>query len=229
MVEQNIQQQEEVTEVAEAAAVAAAEATWPQTRAILRIIFVVLAVAAIIWTLYTLEGVILLVVLAIFFAYLIAPLVDLVRKTLKVKGSEPELPRELPRVLAIGIVYLVIFTTLGTTIYLLLPSIGRQLSEFAHSSPEYLTNARERAGSLNRLYDRLQLPPGVRTTANDAVDRAFRAVEEYGTGKGLSDLLADAEIEITLAPPGKNIYEVMGFVSLRRVLNVSRLQHQLAP
>jgi len=186
VVEQNIQQQEEVTEVADAAAVAAAEATWPQTRAILRIIFIVLAVAGIIWTLYALEGVILLVVLAIFFAYLIAPLVDLVRKTLKVKGSE----RELPRVLAIGIVYLVIFTTLGTTIYLLLPSIGRQLSEFAHSSPEYLTNARERAGSLNRLYDRLQLPPGVRTTANDAVDRAFRAVEEYGTGKGLSDLLA---------------------------------------
>src|SRR3972149_12293074 len=45
----------------------------------LRVIFTVVAVAATLWILYALRGVILLVVLAIFFAYLVAPLVDCAR------------------------------------------------------------------------------------------------------------------------------------------------------
>ena len=186
MADQNTKHTEEIKEVAETAAVAAAEASWPQTRAILRVIFVVLAVAALMWALYALEGVILLVVLSIFFAYLIAPLVELVRKTFKPKNSE----REVPRVLAVGVVYLVIFASLGIATYLLLPGLGKQISDFTRSAPGYLTDARARAGSLNRFYDRIQLPPGLRTTANNAVNGAFEAIENYGKGEGVQDFLA---------------------------------------
>ena len=63
--------------VEQTAAAAAFQATWQQTRAVLRVIFIVLSVAAALWTLHALQGVILLIVLAIFFAYLIAPLVEL--------------------------------------------------------------------------------------------------------------------------------------------------------
>lgn len=186
MAEQQNRRKEEIAEVAETAAVATAEASWPQTRAILRVIFIVLAVAAMIWTLYVLEGLILLVVLAIFFAYLISPLVELVRKTFKPKGSD----RKGPRGLSIGIVYLFIFGSLGIAVYFLLPGLGKQFSEFTRSVPGYVTDARARARSLDRFYDRIQLPSGLRSTANDAVNGAFESIENYGKGEGVQDILA---------------------------------------
>jgi predicted PurR-regulated permease PerM len=122
MVESKSEHKREMTEAAETAAVAVAEATWPQTRAVLRLILIVLGVAAIMWALYKLEGVILLLVLSIFFAYLIAPLVEFVHHPVWLRGRERK--HLMPRTLAIGIVYLVLFGSLGLTVYLLLPQVG---------------------------------------------------------------------------------------------------------
>src|ERR1700693_3946805 len=82
---------------------------WVQTRVILRIVAILLAVAAALWIVYKLTTVLLLVVLSVFFAYLVAPLVDLVQRPIKIGGKE----RSVPRGLAIGIVYLVLFTGFG--------------------------------------------------------------------------------------------------------------------
>src|ERR1043166_7564380 len=87
-------------------------AAWVQTRIVLRIIFILLAVAALLWVVYKLTTVLLLLVLSIFFAYLVAPLVDLVERPVRIGGRE----RRLPRGLAIGIVYVVIFATIGLAI-----------------------------------------------------------------------------------------------------------------
>ena len=76
-----------------------------QTRALLRLIFVIVAVAAVLWAVYALAAVLLLVVLAMFFAYLIAPLVELVRQPFVLRSRE----RLMPRAAAIGIVYIVLF------------------------------------------------------------------------------------------------------------------------
>ena len=96
--------------IADTAPTAPVEATWLQTRAILRVIFMVLAVAATLWLLHALIGVLLLVVLAIFFAYLVAPLVEFACRPFNVRGHG----HALPRALAIGVVYLLIFGSLGT-------------------------------------------------------------------------------------------------------------------
>ncbi|MER3559725.1 MAG: hypothetical protein C4336_09970, partial [Armatimonadota bacterium] len=88
----------------------------------LRIILIVLAVAAGLWLLYELEGILLLIILSVFFAYLIAPLVELVRRPFKLAGRE----RIIPRAVAIAIVYVLIFGSLGFAFYLLLPRIGDQ-------------------------------------------------------------------------------------------------------
>jgi predicted PurR-regulated permease PerM len=164
-------------EVVETAAVAAAEASWPQTRAILRIIFIVLAVAAVMWMLYALEQILLLVVLAIFFAYLIAPLVEFVRRPIKLRSRA----RLMPRPLAIGVVYLVIFGGLGVITYLSIPKLGDQISEFAAQAPAYLLTTRGRAQKLSQLYQRLQLPPVVREQVNNAAMRAIGEAEGYLT------------------------------------------------
>ena len=178
---------QEVQEAAETAAVAAAEAAWPQTRAILRVIFIILAVMAALWLLYVLEGVILLVVLAIFFAYLIAPLVEFVHRPFNVRGHE----RVMPRPIAIGIVYMVIFGAIGVALYLLLPKLGTQMTEFGQQAPSYLTSARSRAESLNRLYDNLQLPAAVRKTVNDNITHLINAVGGYTT-EGIGNLLLES-------------------------------------
>src|ERR1051325_4078075 len=84
-------------------------AAWVQTRVVLRIIVLLLAVAGLLWVVYKLTTVLLLLVLSIFFAYLVVPLVDLVERPIRLAGRE----RRIPRGLAIAIVYLGLFVGVG--------------------------------------------------------------------------------------------------------------------
>src|SRR5207237_2419772 len=102
-----------------------AASSWLQTRAVLRILLLVMALAALLWVVYRLTTVILLVVLSIFFAYLVAPLVDLVQRPIRIGGRE----RVIPRGLAIGIVYVVLFLGIGLAIYFFVPQLGAQFVE----------------------------------------------------------------------------------------------------
>src|SRR5678816_3105270 len=130
---------DDINRTAEPATVDAVRATWTQTRAILGVILVVLVVAAGLWMLYTLKSVILLVVLAMFFAYLIAPLVDVVHRFIaqRIRG------RLTPRAVAIGLVYLLLLGSIGTASYLLLPELGAQITLFGQQAPTYITAARD--------------------------------------------------------------------------------------
>src|SRR5258707_2600310 len=94
-------------------------AAWVQTRAVLRIILILLAVTALLWIVYKLTTVLLLIVLSIFFAYLVAPLVDLVQRPIRLGGRE----RVMPRGLAIGIVYVVLIAGFGFAIYFFAPQL----------------------------------------------------------------------------------------------------------
>jgi predicted PurR-regulated permease PerM len=132
------------------------------------------------WFLYELTGVLLVIVLAVFFAYLIAPLVELVRKPFNARGRE----RVMPRGLAIGVVYLAIFGSLGIGAVVLTPRLGTQMADIAQQSPTYLTNARERADRLNKVFVDLNLPRPVRDTANKAVTSAIEGIGSYVTGQG---------------------------------------------
>ncbi|HEY0101767.1 MAG TPA: AI-2E family transporter [Pyrinomonadaceae bacterium] len=175
MIERKSTHQQEVTAVAETAAVAAAEAAWPQTRAVLRLILIVLVVAAVIWGLYLLEGVILLLVLSIFFAYLIAPLVEFVHHPVWLRGSERK--HFIPRTLAIGVVYLLIFGGLGLAIYLLLPQVGEQITGLGQQAPAYSKSISERAQNLERFYQRIPSP--ARESVKETVTQTIHTVGEY--------------------------------------------------
>src|SRR5881227_4333058 len=108
-------------------------AAWVQTRVVLRIIAILLAVAALLWIVYKLTTVLLLLVLSIFFAYLIAPLVDLVQQPLRIREKEYRIPRGL----AIGIVYVIVFVGGGVALYLLLPQLASQFPEFKQQATAY--------------------------------------------------------------------------------------------
>ncbi len=176
---------QDLKEVAETAAVASAEASWPQTRAILRVVLVILTVLGVMWLIRALEGVLLLVVLAIFFAYFIAPLVELAHRPFQLKGRK----HMIPRAAAIGIVYAFLLGSLLLTGFLLLPRLSKQISDFVEQAPVYLTNARVRAQSLNQIYERLNIPPAVRDYANKTVTSILDSAGKYTTEQGFSGLL----------------------------------------
>jgi predicted PurR-regulated permease PerM len=132
--------------------------------------------------------VLLVVVLAVFFAYLISPLIELVRKGLARRGRGGE-PLLLGRTAAIAVVYVAIFGSLGLGAWVLTPRIGVQLGEIAQQAPGYLTNARERAKRLNSVLEQLNLPPSVRETANKTVSDAIGDAGKYVTGEGFASAI----------------------------------------
>src|SRR5437867_2547546 len=145
------------------AAKESAHLSWLQTRAVLRILLLLIAVAAFLWVIYKLTTVILLVVLAVFFAYLVAPLVDLVQRPVRIGGRE----RAMPRALAIAIVYVVLFLGVGLAIYFLAPQFGAQFPEFRQQASVYyktITNASER---LNQYFKQHRMPEGVVDAINN--------------------------------------------------------------
>jgi predicted PurR-regulated permease PerM len=174
--------------VAETAAVTATEVGWMRTRFILRVIFIAILVwfgaRALLWMFEALESVILLVVLSIFFAYLIAPLVEIVRRPIYVRGRE----HLMPRVLAIAIVYLTMFGSLGLVLYFLLPGLGNQVTQFAKNAPGYFTSARARAQSMNDFYERYRIPQSAREAINRNVTHVIETVGAYTT-EGLGNIL----------------------------------------
>ena len=134
-----------------------AAASWLQTRAVLRVLLLLLAVAGFLWIVYRLTTVILLVVLSIFFAYLVAPLVDLVQQPLRLGGRQ----RVIPRGLAIAIVYVILFAGIGLAIYLLIPTLSAQFPEFKQQALAYYQKIRGSTESLNQYFRQRRLPQGI--------------------------------------------------------------------
>jgi predicted PurR-regulated permease PerM len=168
-----VSSKEESKDVARAAAKAAAEASWPQTRVILRVIVIVLVVALTLWILVKLTGLILLLILSVFFAYLVSPLVDFLRRPIVISGRS----RVMPRLLAISLAYLILIGAIAIAIYLLVPRLGSQFPEFAQQARGYW---RDFGTSTQRINDylRVRVPPPVM----DAINREVPRVVERITG-----------------------------------------------
>jgi predicted PurR-regulated permease PerM len=138
-------------------------AAWVQTRVVLRIIGILLAVIAVLWVVYKLTTVLLLVVLSIFFAYLVAPLVDLVQRPIRIRGRE----RVIHRGLAIGIVYLVLFLGIGLGIYLLAPQLGAQFPEFKQQATTYYKTITSASDRLNQYFMQHRMPEAIVKAINN--------------------------------------------------------------
>jgi predicted PurR-regulated permease PerM len=140
------------------------------------------------WVFYALTGVLLVVVLAVFFAYLISPLIELVRKGLARRARDGA-PVLLPRTAAIAVVYIIIFGSLGLGAWVLTPQLGSQMAEIAQQAPDYITNAQQRADRLNRALADLNLPKSVRDLASKNVSGAIENAGKYVTGEGFSSAI----------------------------------------
>src|SRR3954469_22859607 len=144
-----------------------------QVRAIARVVLLLLAVAAGLWLLFALQGVILLLLLSMLFAYLVAPLVDFLCRP----ATWGRRQWRIPRPLAIAIVYLALFASVGVASYVLLPLLGAQVTEFGRHTPSYMAYARDQLAIWQRFIHPDHLPQGAR----EAIDRTFaRTVDAAG-------------------------------------------------
>lgn len=138
----------------------------PSVRSIARVVVIVLillfiagSVQVIITSLASLAF---MIVLSVFFAYLIDPLVRVIRRPFK----ERNLERIMPRSFAIVIAYLIVFTIVGIAIANIAPRVVEQAKEFGSNFPAYSSVIRERAQELNRRFDRLRIPDEVQAELN---------------------------------------------------------------
>lgn len=158
-------QKQEAKDVARTAAKAAVEASWPHTRAVLRVILIVLAVALTLWVIVKLTGVILLLILSIFFAYFVAPLVEFLSRPIRVSGRK----FAMPRALAIVFSYLIIVAVIVVGIYVLAPRLGNQFPEFAQQARGYWTSVGAKMQGWVEYFRSHQMPGPLLDAINSAI------------------------------------------------------------
>jgi predicted PurR-regulated permease PerM len=163
---------QESKEVALAATRGATEATWAQTRVILRIIIIVLIVAVTLWLLIKLTGVILLLVLSIFFAYFVSPLVEFLSRPIRAGGRQ----LAMPRALAIALSYLIIIGVIVIGIYILAPRLGNQFPEFTEQARDYWTSIGEKTQGLVEYFRAHRMPGPLLDAINGAIPTMIERV-----------------------------------------------------
>lgn len=167
----------ETKEAAVTAAKAAVEAYGPPTRVILRVIFILLVVVGLLWVISKITGIILLLVLSIFFAYLVSPLVEFLRQPRTIGNREVA----IPKVAAIGLAYLVILGAIVLAIFVILPSLSNQFPEFVNQSKAYWKSFGERPPQIVEDWRLRRLPPTVVNAVNNAIPKVVEKVSQIGT------------------------------------------------
>ncbi|HSE17793.1 MAG TPA: AI-2E family transporter [Pyrinomonadaceae bacterium] len=167
---------ETAKENAATAAKAAVEASYgPSTRVVLRVIMVLLAVGVVLWVISKITGIILLLVLSIFFAYFVSPLVEFLRRQRTVGGRKIA----IPKVVAIVLSYLIILAVIVFAVFVILPTLSNQFPEFAGQAKGYWNTLGERTQQIVK-YSR-RMPPPVVDAVNNAVPKVVDKVSETAT------------------------------------------------
>jgi predicted PurR-regulated permease PerM len=165
-------QNSELNDGPRTAAKIVAEATWPQTRAVLRIILIILIVAITLWMIVKLTGVILLVILSIFFAYFVSPLVEFISRPIRIGGRKFAIPRSA----AILVSYLLIVTAIVVGIYVLAPRLGNQFPEFTEQARLYWTSFGTKLQGWVAYFRTHRMPEPLINTINGAIPRVIDTV-----------------------------------------------------
>lgn len=148
----------------------------------LRVIVVILAVGVILWIISKITGIILLLVLSVFFAYFVSPLVEFLRRQRTVYGRAVA----IPKVVAIALAYLIILAGIVFAVFVILPTLSNQFPEFADQAKSYWKSLGDRTQAIIKYSHRMPQP--VRDTVNNAVPKIVDKVSETATEFGTTAL-----------------------------------------
>ena len=153
----------------------------PSARSIVRVVVIVLLLLAVKdflgIVLSSLTYLFFMIVLAIFFAYLINPLVDLIQRPF----VDRTWGRIMPRSLAIGISFLIVFSVLAIGIYWLAPGISQQARKFVENVPAYTTAIQSTINDLNYRLDRMRISNSMQTTINERINDFLESAGTFTT------------------------------------------------
>lgn len=184
----------------------------PSVRSIVRVVILTLLILYVAGVaaniLYALTHLIFLILLSIFFAYLISPLVSIIRRPFK----ERHLEKLMPRALAIGIAYIFVFSILGIAISYLAPRVAEQAREFASNVPAYATAIQERAKELNTRYENYQVPEEVQVEINRKINE--KAIELTSV---IPAFVGGVALSVVSYLPGVILIPILSFFFLKDV------------
>ena len=180
---------------------------------VVRLVLVVLAVFGALWLVYALGTLILLLIFSVLFAYLVAPLVAFVQTRLAVGRRR----RELPRGIAIGIAYLVIFGAVA----LLLAWVAPHVVDTVKQAPQRMQTMNGQP--LSFIYRWLHLPGVSASMIDRAVSTAISAVEAGARQ------VATALVYLTAYLPWLVLIPILSFFLLKDAQTLTQATITLLP
>jgi len=165
---------------------------------------VLLAVIGLIWVISKITGIILLLVLSIFFAYLVSPLVEFLRRERTIGGRKIA----IPKVVSIALAYLIILAAIVFVVFVILPSLSNQFPEFADKAKANWKSLGDRTQEIIK-YSR-RLPGPLVDAATEAVPRAINRVSEIVT-----ELATTALAYIVIYIPWLILIPILAFFLLK--------------
>lgn len=150
----------------------------PSNWAVVRVVtiaFIIWMAASVVYeVLSSLKYLFFMIVLSVFFAYLIDPLVRAIRRPFK----ERNLEKLMPRSLAILISYIVVFSVLGIGIAYLAPIVSQQAKELTKNVPDYVKSGQ---GRLNEINKRFQINEETQAKIDDKLSTTISDITTYVT------------------------------------------------
>ncbi len=184
----------------------------PSTQSILRVVLVVflgiLIVALCGAMLYWLKSLIFMLTLSIFFAYLLNPLVKLIRLPFKLRNLEKLMPRSLAIVLS----YLIVFTVLGISIAYLAPRIADQARQLASNVPVYTASIQTWVKGISNRFESYRVPDQIQDEVNKKI-----AGYLGDFGQTLTEFVGGLLINIVSYLPWLILIPVLSFFFLKDV------------
>ena len=158
------------------------DASTPPVRSIVRVVLItllLLSAASFIESIFSaLTHLFFLIVLSVFFAYLIEPLVQLIMRPFAVPPSRN---KYMPRLAAIALAFVIVLSVIGGTVAVLTPTVAEQAKQLASNAPTYLASVQTRFREYGTRYQRYKVPENVQETINEKLTAIVTTVGESVT------------------------------------------------
>jgi len=174
-----------------------------------------------VWALYRLAAVVLLVIFAGLFAYVMAPLVTLAQHPVRIASRR----RRLPRGAAIVLIYALMAGSISIGGMLLLPSVTEQIDDMIASAPVYAQSIVVWEHGWSRYYDRLRIPLELRRSIDQSVLAAGDAAVQSSRASALALVGALSNLPWLVLIPVLGFFLLKDTASFRRSL-LAALPHR---
>ncbi|MBW8863005.1 MAG: AI-2E family transporter [Acidobacteria bacterium] len=172
----------------------------------------VAAIGAAGWAVYRLERIAFLLTLAMFFAYVIAPIVQRAERPIRIGGRQ----RTPPRWAAIVVVYLLLATAAAAGAALLWPAAVQQFDEAIASGPAYGESFHGWERASTRYYERLRIPIELRRSINRSATGATDAAVATARASFVLAIGAVSQTPVLLLVPVLAFFLLKDAAAIRR-------------